>query len=207
MSYSIYGHIVELDKLAAIIGSKDKGAVGRVAKSTLWGMPVTRHWEEIDELAEDADITCRQALEDMVFARAPRANHTFLYVYALETLCKLYGRRAGERCVQQSWFQEGTNVGWLSSFKKALSKARVIDVLDELYNPLTKTRAVPLPISIKSHEWPYTALVPRKKCEKARASMLAGIGRVKPEFREAAMELYTWTGEVGHGDVLAMFYY
>ena len=206
MSYSIYGHIVELDKLAAIIGSKDKKAVGRVAKSTLWDEPVTRHWEEIDELVEDAKLTCREALEDMVFARKPQRNHTFLYVYALETLCTLYGRRVGDRCVKRSWF-EGTSGIWLSNFHTALSKAGVIDVLTELYNPLKRTKAVPLPISINSHEWPYAALVPRESCEKVRASMLAGIGKVKPEFREAAMELYMWLGEVGHDDVLAMFYY
>ena len=126
MSHSIYGHIVELDKLAAIVGSKDKRAVGRVARSTLWGEPVARHWEEIDELDEDAEITCREALEDMVFGRKPRRDHTFLYVYALETLCKLYGRLAGDRCVQRSWFQDGTNATWLSSFGVALSKAGVI---------------------------------------------------------------------------------
>ena len=207
MSYSIYGHIVEIDKLAAIIGSKDKGAVGRIAKSTLWGEPVSHHWEELDELNEDAQITCRKALEDMVFGRKPLRNHAYLYVYALETLCKLYGRRVADRCAQRSWFQEGTSASWLLSFDTALSKAGVINVLDELYSPLKKTKAVPLPISINSQEWPYAALVPAEKCEKARASMLAGIGKVKPEFREAAMELYIWLGEVGHGDVLAMFYY
>lgn len=207
VSYSIYGHIVELDKLAAIIGSKEKAAAGRVAKSTLWGEPVTRHWEEIDELDQDAQITCREALDDMVFGRKPRRDHTYLYVYALETLCKLYGRRAGDRCVQRSWFQEGTSASWLSDFHKALSKAGVIDILDELYHPLEKSKALPLPISISSQEWPYAALVPREKCEKARASMLAGIGKVKPEYREAAMEVYMWLGEVGHSDVLAMFYY
>ena len=207
VSYSIYGHVVELDKLAAIIGSKDKGAAGRIAKAELWGTPVSRRWAAIDELDEDAEITCREALDDMVFGRKPRRNHTFLYVYALETLCKVYGHRVGDRCVQQTWFQEGTSASWLSSYDLALSKAGVSNVLDELYGPLKKTKAVPLPLSIHSREWPYVALVPHEKCQKARASMVGGIGKVKPEYREAAMEIYMWLGEVGHGDLLAMFYY
>ena len=66
---------------------------------------------------------------------------------------------------------------------------------------------MPLPISIHCDDWPFAALVPREKCETVRVSMLAGIGKVKHEFREAAMELYMWLGEVGQGDVLAMFYY
>jgi hypothetical protein len=109
--------------------------------------------------------------------------------------------------VQQTWFQNGTSASWLSAFHTALSKAGVSDILNELYNPLKKSKALPLAISINSQEWPYAALVPREKCEKARASMLAGIGKVKPEYREAALELYMWLGEVGHRDVLAMFYY
>lgn len=206
MSLSIYGHIVELDKLAAIIGSNDKAAVGRVAKGAMWGYPVLQYWSEIDTLDEDAEMSCREALDDIVFGRKPRRGHAFLYVYALETLCGLYGHRVNERCVQQSWFRE-TSASWLADFHAALSKAGVIDVLTELYSPIKKTKDVPLPLSIKSDDWPYAALVSYEKCQQARASLVAGIGKVKPPFREAAMELHSWLGEVGSADVLAMFYY
>jgi hypothetical protein len=206
LSYSIYGYVVELDQLAAIIGSKDKAAVGRVAKSKVRGEPVTRHWEEIDEIDEDAEISSREALEDLVFARKLRRNHTFLYVYALETLCELYGRRVARHYMQQSCFEQ-TSASWLAEFHEALRKAGVDDVLLELYRPVKKTKAVPLPVSINNLDYPYAALVPSKKCEEARASLLAGIGKVKPRFRMAAMELYLWTCEVGHDSVLALYYY
>jgi hypothetical protein len=208
VSLSIYAHIVPFDQLEAVIGSKDKGAVARIAKSKLWGHPVSRRWEEIDELDEDAEITCRDALEDLVFARKPRRKHAYLYIFALETLCKLYGRRAGDRYAHETWFQNGTSASWIYEFSKAIDKAGMIDILDELYQPIKKTKAMPLPLSIKSDgDWPYAALVPREKCEPARTSLLANIGKLKPEFREAALELYMWLGEVGRTDLLALFYY
>lgn len=89
----------------------------------------------------------------------------------------------------------------------ALNKAGVINLVMELYRPLKKTKALPLPLSLDCDDWPYAALIPSERCAVVRASIVAGVGKVKPEFRDALLELHAWLGEVGDRGVLALFCY
>lgn len=200
MSYGLYGYVVSLDDLRAVIGSKKKSAIASLTRGR------AADFREIDDMDDTGKLpTMREAIEDLIMGRAPNRRAWYVYTYAVMEIVTKIGRRAGTHYhVFPNWF-ESTSASWLGDFHAALEDAEIEDVFMELYSSPWKHESVPVRFANK--DWPYAALILHDRCERALASFTNGLGKLAPDFVPAALQQHAWLAEVQGDEALALFYF
>jgi hypothetical protein len=85
VSSSISVYAVSLEKLTSVVDSRDTQLVSTIAAQQ------ANFLERVDEINDEAELSCLDALKHLVNGDELNESHGYLYGYALEALCMQLG--------------------------------------------------------------------------------------------------------------------
>src|SRR6185312_9331206 len=101
MSSSLNAYAVSLDQLRQVVGSRDKALIDAIISGH------ARFLTTIDNIDEEADFSCAQAVAHLVNGEIDEDVPGYLYGYAVEATCLHVGRKLPNVCpIGSSWIEE-----------------------------------------------------------------------------------------------------
>jgi hypothetical protein len=178
MSYAINVYAVSVERLKEIIGSRDKSMLDAVLakQATLLST--------IDDIDDEAEMTCADALAKMIDGRMSHADPGYLYGYALEALCAQIGAALPNICPISGVSD------WIDEVDAVLESGSVPIRVCDLVNA-----GSPVPIPAPD-DFPFIGFWPADEIPAALAALhslpLAGLAQ---EMAETLAQIRDWLEE------------
>lgn len=187
MGYILTATAVDLDKVSATVGSKDKRLVSAIVKK------FGGEFEQFDEMAadlgdDDEVLTMKGVLMQMVMGEEYNEELGFMYGYALEFICCHFG----ESLPNEQWSAMPSGSEWARTVDRGLKAAGVpesgLRVEKHLMN-----RGAPIPIP-EIEDFPGIGYLKLKEVKAALKAMgLAKLAAIKDKAVLASIqELQNW---------------
>lgn len=195
MSYCVSAIAVDLDKVRAAIGSKNKKLLATLREGAESGL---NQIEEMiaDHLEEDEDedgnplepFSVEEALQHLIMGGERREEFGFVYAYCLEYLCLHYG----DFLDNGHW--SAMRSEWFDTVQKGLKKAGVTEKMFSLNTLFFRGSPVELP---EVADFPNFGYLTRPEIAKARAVLAqADFTTVKDRgVVEAIEQIRSWLDE------------
>lgn len=189
MSYAVHPIAVDLDKVRAVIGSKDKAFLARLKKS------IGDELEQIDDMLadyvdedeEEEPLTTADALRHMIMGEPYRADEGlgFAYGYCFEAICLHFGQfldNNGWSAMRWPWFE---------AVQKALGAAGVKEKAFSVSALVSRGAPIDLP---EIDDFPGIGYLTRAEIPSARVVLAAAdLSQVKDrEAVESIGQVMSW---------------
>lgn len=175
MSSSINVYAVPLDRLKQLVGSRDQAVIDAVVSNHKAFLAT------VDDIDDEADMTCAQAVAELVNDSPDKDGPGYLYGYALEALCAHAGQELPNLCP----IARGSE--WIEEIDALLERHQApVHLSDLVYG------GSPVPIP-EPDDYPFIGRWPADKIPATLAAVHAmDVTQLGPDTAETVEQLRGW---------------